>query len=634
MLDIDTRDTVQDSGASPVPQTPPDELPAGAARVSSAAASDRMQVVATGPDPRQRWRTLVAADEVLTLGRAVDADLPVPWDPHISRAHARLTLHNGTMQVEQLPEARNPLFYHGQESSSFRLRPGERFVIGSTSFTLEDGGEQVQPRDDRPVEEVRFEPGQLQEIRYRDADLRINVLNRLPAVIRQSQRDGDLYQRLVNLILAGVSHAEAVAIVRGGGSAPMEVLHWDRRQETAGPFQPSTGLVGDALVEHRRSVLHVWNTQERADLSDSYTAVAGLDWAFCTPVHTARGVEWGLYVAGRLTEPLAAAGGTAAVRERLQPDVKFTELVAEIISSVQRVKTLEGRQSRYRQFFPPAILEALGDDFDADQLEPQECDATVMFCDLRGFSRQAEESAGDLIGLLEQVSLALDVMRTEIHRFGGVTGDFQGDAALGFWGWPFASAEAPGNACRAALAIRQQFEEFRRNPEHPLSNFHMGIGIAHGRAVAGKIGTRDQLKFTVFGPVVNLASRLEGMTKKLRVPVVLDEATASQVEPQLARTEGRLRMLGRILPYGMQTPVQVSELLPPVELLPQLTDELIEQYNQGVARFIAGDWEAAWASLHDMPPDDRAQDFLSTLIMQHNRVPPPDWDGTVRLDSK
>ena len=68
---------------------------------------------------------------------------------------------------------------------------------------------------------------------------------------------------------------------------------------------------------------------------------------------------------------------------------------------------------------------------------------------------------------------------------------------------------APLDACRAALAIRQAFEQIRQQPEHPLSDFRMGIGIAHGRAVAGKIGTSDQVKVTVFGPVVNLASRLE-----------------------------------------------------------------------------------------------------------------------------
>ena len=71
-----------------------------------------------------------------------------------------------------------------------------------------------------------------------------------------------------------------------------------------------------------------------------------------------------------------------------------------------------------------------------------------------------------------------------------------------------------------------------------LSGFRMGIGIATGRAVAGKIGTVDQVKVTVFGPVVNLASRLESMTKVLCVPILLDETTARPCRGELPTDVG------------------------------------------------------------------------------------------------
>ncbi len=160
------------------------------------------------------------------------------------------------------------------------------------------------------------------------------------------------------------------------------------------------------------------------------------------------------------------------------------------------------------------------------------------------------------------MSRALGVMTNQILKHGGVTGDFQGDAAMGFWGWPFASPESPIAACRAALGIRAAFRETFGRVDHPLGSFQVGIGVAHGRAVAGKIGTSEQVKVTVFGPVVNLASRLEGMTKQLRVPIVLDEATAAIVSARMDHKEGRTRRLARVLPYGTETPVLVSELLP------------------------------------------------------------------------
>jgi adenylate cyclase len=62
-----------------------------------------------------------------------------------------------------------------------------------------------------------------------------------------------------------------------------------------------------------------------------------------------------------------------------------------------------------------------------------------------------------------------------------------------------------------------------------------------------------------------------------------------------------------------------------------MTDELLSIYDQAVDHFIAGHWDEAYRLLHLMPAGDRAQDFLSVLIAQHNRIPPSDWDGTVRL---
>jgi len=318
----------------------------------------------------------------------------------------------------------------------------------------------------------------------------------------------------------------------------------------------------------------------------------------------------------------------------LQADVKFTELLAEVIGAVRRVNQLERQQAGLRQFFAPAILSALGDDLNTELLEPRECEVTVLFCDLRGFSRHAEHEAHNLIGLLGRVSRALGVMTEQISRYGGVTGDFQGDAALGFWGWPFPSDEAPLNACRAALGIRRAFLEARQVEGHPLQDFQIGIGIAHGRAVAGKIGTEDQVKVTVFGPVVNLASRLESMTRQLRAPVLLDENTARIVRERLDRTVGRVRRLARVLPAGLETPVLVSELLPPESDMPDLTDAHLERFEQGVEHFLEGRWEEAYRCLHSMPASDRAQDFLTLLITQHNRIAPDDWDGIVRLGQK
>lgn len=585
-------------------------------------------LIVTGPEPGQHVRQPLADGDEFVAGRADDAGICIGWETRLSRQHIRIAVTAGAVQVERLETAVNPLFYAGDTADQFQLLEGESFVVGATVFRLMNSGTGDSSSHGAMLEEYRYESGQLQHIRFSDADKRIEVLTHLPQVIADSNTEEDFYLQIVHLLLAGIPQAEAVAIVEADGDG-IGVLHWDRRNETEGAVRPSTRLVHEAVRSEGQSVLHVWEPEHE---DPQYTVTAGFNWAFCVPVSVVGGRR-GLYVAGQL-DPANVTEVVAGRNSLLESDVRFTELVAEIVTSLRRLSALERHQAGLRQFFAPPILDALGDDLNSDILEPRECEVTVLFCDLRGFSRQAENHAHDLTGLLSRVSQALGVMTEQILAFGGVTGDFQGDAALGFWGWPFESASAPLNACRAALRIRAAFEKFSLLPDHPLNDFRMGIGIARGRAVAGKIGTREQVKITVFGPVVNLASRLESMTSQLRVPILLDELSAAFVRDGMPRSEGRTRCLGRVLPVGMEKPVTISELLPPEDQYPLLTDAHIKQYEQGVNHFIAGEWEDAWQCLHSMPAGDRAQDFLSIAIVQNNRQAPADWDGVLRLSTK
>ena len=576
------------------------------------------------------WRQVLREASPVLLGREPDCDLIVDWDPAVSRQHLRIVVDGSTAEVTRLPSAKNPVFLNGKEVETSHLTFEDSFVVGSTSFRLVRGGDTSSPGT--PVEQVSFDQQELQRFRYRDAEKRIDVLTNLPDLIRGARVRSELHVRLANLILAGVHTADAVAIVSLDDSREVDVKHWDRRVETGGQFRPSTRLIVEA-IRSGRSVLHIWETA--SDILNDYTQTAGFDWSFCVPVPD-DAEPWALYVAGRhdLTDVESTADTENPAGVFLQGDVKFTEFVAQIISSVEKQTRLERQQAGLRQFFAPRILEALGNDLDTDQLEPRECDVTVLFCDLRGFSQKAEENADQLIPLLNRVSRALELMTTEILKFGGVTGDFQGDAALGFWGWPFESDVSALDACRAAIGIRRAFDRISRQVNDPLSDFRVGIGVAHGRAVAGKIGTTDQVKVTVFGPVVNLASRLEGMTKHLRVPVLLDERTAELVRPKLDKDVGRVRKLLRVQPAGMEIPLTVSELLPPQSEYPELNDEHIAQFERGVDAFIGGDWETAWSCLHSMPAGDRAQDYLSMQITRQNRTAPADWEGFVRMLEK
>ncbi len=590
------------------------------------------EILIVGPHSAQRLRYPLVENKCYTIGRGATSDLPVLWDPYISQQHVTMHVQDEKIEVALHESAKNPIFSAGQQVDHLFLRDGDYFVIGSTTIYLITAKLKFGSISIEPMQEVTFSQKELEDIHIHDADRRIDVLASLSDIISEARSDEELHFRLVNLLLAGVPHSEAVAIVSVDEEETAQILQWGRRRETAGQFRPSSKLVNDALLNKNKSVLHIWGSQHLEE--SDYTEANDFDWAYCTPIHDESKKRWGIYVAGSLSLPYIGGDHSNVGHSELSADVKFTEIVAELISSVQKSNRWERQRAGMKQFFAPPILDAIGEDMDSALLEPRECNVTIMFCDLRGFSKQSEQSKDDLLGLLDRVSSALGIMQRQILVHDGVTGDFLGDATLGFWGWPIESENSPLDACRAALKIHDAFKEMRNQKDHPLANFQLGIGIANGRAVAGKIGTRERVTFTVFGPVVNLASRLESMTKQLRVPIVLDERTANIVRERLDSSEGRIRKLAKVLPYGMEKAVVVNELLPPESAYPEFTDAHCKCYEAGVEDFIAGRWEEAYQQLHQMPASDRAQDFLSVLIAQHNRVAPSDWDGIIRLPGK
>lgn len=594
----------------------------------------KWQLIAQGPEPRQRWKQRLDEGRTYSVGRGTACDFPVTWEQMLSRHHFSLGVQGEAVTLNIPERKRNPVFYRGDAMKPGTHLAPDKFVVGKTTFYLSHlSATAPSSASEAPFQELTFTQQDLQKVQFADADRRLEALARLPEVIGESPTREETASKLVSLILAGIAYAEAAAVVSWSVDEQVTVHVWERRNETEGTFRPSSRLIKETLAG-KRSVLHVW--EKSSNGGDRYTMAAEFDWAFCVPVKMSDRHQWGIYVAGQLDSPFLEG---SQIRQNIQSDVRFAQLVAAVISSSQRMNRLEGQLSVLRRFLSPPILTALEEtgqhqELNIDLLKPRECDVTVLFCDLRGFSQRAEGSADNLTALLDRVSAALEVISREILDHGGVTGDFLGDAVLGFWGWPFHSDDSPLKACRAALSIRREFARINRDPEHPLQDFQMGIGMAHGRAVAGQIGTTGRMAVTVFGPVVNLASRLEGMTKKLRVPIVMDEVTMRLARAGLAPAEGRIRSLGKVLPYGMATPLMVSELLPPAGEWSELSDAQIAMYEQGVEAFTQGKWEEAYRQLHGMPSSDQAQDFLLALIAQNNRRSPSNWRGVIELPSK
>ena len=594
-----------------------------------------LYLVAQGPEAQQRWRRRLLNGQTVTIGRG-QGGWKVDWDSQISRNHVSLTLDQGRMRVVRVPESTNPVFFKGKQLNEFMVSAGDHFVIGQTRFKLLADNVHVTMDLPSPDAERNYNAEKLRRGNYRDAGQKIAVLSQLPDVISRATTEMDLQVQIVNILLTGIRRATTVGIVRNIASsddAIAEVVHWDQRLVTGGDFQPSGKLIRRA-VETGETVLHLWKTGGQFG-DDQLTVLRNGDWAFVSPLTGEAAAGLAIYVAGNYDMPIDSDPTSDPLD--LHDDIKFTELVASTLANLHHVESLKQKQASLRSFFSPVVLDAISGQDAETVLAPRECEVSVLFCDLRGFSMRSEQYADELLVLLDRVSGALGVATREILSQRGVVGDFHGDATMGFWGWPLEQPDRALRACKAALEIQREFSSFASRPDHPLHDFLIGLGIATGNAVAGRIGTEDQVKVTVFGPVVNVAARLETMTQQFRAGILVDERTHDLIRnasPDEMAQPPRVRRLAVVQPVGMANAIKVSQVLPPADRPGSLSDKDIATYEQGLDEFTEGNWESAFELFHQVPADDQAKDVLTVYIAQHNRTAPDDWPGYIALQQK
>lgn len=590
------------------------------------------ELIAIGKGGKRQSRQEIQEGESLLIGRAPRNGWGIPWDRLISREHANVSYEAGELVVQQLETARNPILLQGTPTQSFRVGPEEQFRIGDTMFLLRM--ETTQRAGESLVGEHVFE-NQPTESPFTNPITCLQALCKMPDLISQASTNEEFAEQAVELLLESLRGCVAAAVMQfDGDDTEVErdptVLRWSTRGDEMMRFKPSRRLIRRAF-DQQQSVVHLWvdDESQQQQVDDNFTMSDDLDWAFCTPIPVDATQKWCLYASGKRR--------FAGMREVHSPrdligELRLAELMAQFIGAVRKVRSLEHQQTEMRQFFSPAVIETLSGTHAAESMEPQEGPVAVLFCDVRGFSRKVEESRDNLPALLTQVSEALTAMTRSILKYEGVIADFQGDAALGFWGWPSHTPDAALMACRAALRINKIFAHAAEDPKSPLHGFRVGIGVTYGEAIAGRIGSEEQIKVGVFGPVVNLASRLQDLTKQLGVPILVDGGVVAEVSNTLSAERACFRRLARLRPAGVDMPADVYSLVPSETTAEALCDEDGQRYEEAVSAVISGDWAQATELLQAIQADDPPKQFLLALIQ--DAVVPADWDGALSMAGK
>jgi len=198
------------------------------------------------------------------------------------------------------------------------------------------------------------------------------------------------------------------------------------------------------------------------------------------------------------------------------------------------------------------------------KLGGEEREVTILFCDLRDFTSFSEKMPPtEVLALLNRY---LDRMSGIIEQHGGVIDKFIGDAIMALFGAPVALPDAASRAVAAARDMARALDVLNtelRAEGKPVLVF--GIGINTARVVAGNMGSKTRLNYTVIGDGVNLASRLEGLTKEpaYATPIIVSEATLSAISPRPAA-----RALGEVQVKGKAEVVRIFALTPKGETNP------------------------------------------------------------------
>jgi len=265
------------------------------------------------------------------------------------------------------------------------------------------------------------------------------------------------------------------------------------------------------------------------------------------------------------------------------------------------------------------------------ELGGEERDVTVLFCDIRGFTGLAEREPPER--MVRILNTLLTGASAAIEARGGVVEEFMGDGVKALFGAPLGHVDDAERAVLAALdllaALPRINAEVAALGGAPLA---VGVGINTALVVAGRMGSLSRLKYTAVGDGVNLASRLEGLTKRYGVGIVASESTVAECPRIAFRELDRVRVKGRSAPVGIFEPLGRADRIDPA------TRERVRLHQAALERHRARDWGEARERFEELarraPGDRLPRIYLERIARLQAEPPGPDWDGTVDHDEK
>ncbi|MBV8857433.1 MAG: GAF domain-containing protein [Acidobacteria bacterium] len=514
------------------------------------------------------WQVPLSPQGVCTVGRAPDNRV-VLNDPRASRYHAHVKFQDGAYVLfdGSLDGKRsaNHVFVNGEQRLEHPLRDGDSVQIGASRLRLDLSDERrKEPEarfEDRPLGHTQLlvsandviraalgssaqQRGAVPATAERSFAAALNAeleelrgKARILALLYEMSKtlgsvfDLDpIFEKACEVILSATPADRVVALLcdesKQDGDEDLDVVAMRVRDENRADRarkQPIGRTITRKVMRERQALL----SQDAAadmEFAGVHSIVAqGVHSTICAPLVADTRVHGALYA------------------DRLDPFTSFTRDDLELVSAVAaqtavavenarshaRLAREEVARANYGRFLPEYVVQQILENPDSFKLGGINQTLTVLFADIRGFTRLSEHAPPERV--VQLLNNHFTAMSDIIFAHGGTLDKYLGDGLMALFGAPTASPEDACNAVAAAVQMQRRMEEINTQLRaEGLAEIAIGVGLHTGVATVGYIGSERRSEYTAIGDTVNLAARLE--QNALPGQIILSDATARAAE--------------------------------------------------------------------------------------------------------
>jgi adenylate cyclase len=534
----------------------------------------------------RQWQFSFVPQTACTIGRAPD-NAVVLDDPRASRYHAHINqAENGTFTIVdgavingQLRRSANKVFINGEPRFEQQLKTGDRITIGASTLRFE------QPAEERTTD-VRYDDKPLghTQLLISANEVMSTVLRSKEEVSPTAQRDKVLeaLQRKANILSALYEMSKTLGSVFDLNaifdkatdiifrSTPADrVVALLAEGETNGDdvnLSPIAMRARDNKLEAHARKLSIGRTITRKVMKDRVALLsqdaasdeqfAGVDSivsqgvrsTICAPLVAETRVHGALY-ADRL-DPFAAFKPDDL--ELISAVAAQTAIAVENARAHERLAREEVARANYSRFLPEYVVKQMLENPDSFKLGGVSQIITILFADIRGFTRISEHAPPEkIVSLLNRYFSAMTEI---IFAHGGTLDKYLGDGLMALFGAPTATPDDASNALNAAVAMQRRMLGINRElHDEGFPEIGVGMGLHTGEVIVGYIGSDRRSEYTAIGDTVNTSSRLE--SNALGGEILISDATA-----KAAHSRYKLKPREAIMVKNRQQPVMLWEV--------------------------------------------------------------------------